>query len=236
MKNYCLKVSLSFVLILFSFSTQAVTKKDYSYLENSQGRDVKDELRVIMSKNHRKLSYKEAKSLMFSRIDNDNGEVCCVYSEQYCLRTSKTPNHTKMNAEHTWPQSKGATGIAKSDLHHLFPTVSQINSARSNYPFCEVSRVKWQQNGSKVGYNSRGTLCFEPPTEHKGNVARAMFYFSVRYNHSIDSDEEMFLRKWHKESPIDAIELERHSNVVKHQNNENVFITNPELVDLVTNF
>lgn len=230
---------VSLVLALLSFvvlPAQAMSKKDYSYLQNADDREIKGELRSIMSKNQRSLSYKQAKNLMFQRIDNENGEVCCVYSEQYCLRTSKTPNHTKMNAEHTWPQSKGATGIAKSDLHHLFPTVSQINSARSNYPFCEVETLKWEQNGSKVGYNSRGTICFEPPAEHKGNVARAMFYFSVRYNHSIDRDEEAFLRKWHRESPIDAVELERHENVSRHQNNENVFITNPELVDFVSNF
>ena len=49
-----------------------------------------------------------------------------------------------MNTEHTWPQSKGATGAAKSDLHHLFPTDSKANSIRGNHPFGIVTgAVSW---------------------------------------------------------------------------------------------
>lgn len=232
----CLSQLLVVLSIFFLNSAFALSELEVREFRNMDGGDIKSSLRSMMSKNHRSMSYGQAKDVMFGKVDNENGEVCCVYSDLFCIRTSKTPNHNQMNAEHTWPQSKGATGVAKSDLHHLFPTVSKINSARSNYPFCNVVTVKWEMNGSKVGRDSKGTTCFEPPEIHKGNVARAMFYFSIRYNKGIDADQEEVLRSWHRESPVDRAEEERHAGIVRHQQNENYFITNPELVDLVTNF
>lgn len=232
----CLSQLLVLLSVLFFNSAFALSELDVQQLRNMNGSDIKTSLRTMMSKNHRSLSYRQARDVMFGRVDNENGEVCCVYSEQHCIRTSKTPNPNHMNTEHTWPQSKGATGVAKSDLHHLFPTVSEINSARGNFPFCNVVTIKWEKNGSKVGRDGNGTTCFEPPEEHKGNVARAMFYFSIRYNKAIDSEQEEVLRNWHREGPVDSEELERHRGVVNHQQNENYFITNPELVDLVSNF
>lgn len=238
MKRSISQLFLLLIVFVSLSSTTLYSQENFKIdqLENLSEREVKNQLRAFMSRNQRKISYKQAKDLMFQRIDNENGEVCCVYSEQHCIRTNKTPGHTLMNAEHTWPQSKGATGIAKSDLHHLFPTQSQLNSARSNYPFCNVEHVKWEKEGSKLGKNKKGTVCFEPPSEHKGNVARAMFYFAIRYSYNIDQDEEDVLRQWHRESPVDSIEVERHEDIVKHQNNQNLFVTHPELVDLVTNF
>ena len=36
---------------------------------------------------------------------------------------------------------------------------------------------------------------FEPPAEHKGNVARAIFYFSVRYKMKVTPTQEAFLKR-----------------------------------------
>jgi endonuclease I len=85
-----------------------------------------------------------------------------------------------MNVEHTWPQSEGANGFAKSDLHHLFAASSTTNSIRSSLPFCNVVEIKWEADQSKRGLNSFGEHCFEPPAKHKGNVARALFYFAIK--------------------------------------------------------
>tara|TARA_R110000868_G_scaffold64597_2_gene194051 strand:- start:23782 stop:24483 length:702 start_codon:yes stop_codon:yes gene_type:complete len=233
-----MKVVFVFTLLaILSTSLQAnVSKADLESVRSLRDSSLKDELRRLMSRGQRSMGYKQAKIAMFSKIDNEDGEVCGVYSQYFCVRTKGIPNNSTMNTEHTWPQSKGAVGIAKSDLHHLYPTKSSINSTRSNYPFCNVSRVKWENEASKMGYDSRGTQCFEVPDFHKGNVARAMFYFSVRYNHGISSDEERVLRQWNNLDPVDSDEIKRQKAIENHQNNTNVFVIDPGLIDQIDNF
>lgn len=156
---------------------------------------------------------------------------------------NRIPDNRVVNAEHTWPQSKFtnqfAQSMQKSDLHHLFPTDSQMNSTRSSHPFGEVVRDSHQLKcpESRIGSvaESRGTF-FEPPDSHKGNVARALFYFSVRYKLSIDPVQEKYLRAWHFEDLPDDEEIRRNEEIFKLQGNRNPFIDHPELVDLVFDF
>lgn len=223
-------------LLAISNAFARLPKGEVDRLSHLNLTGLKSELRTLVSHNHDSLGYDRAKETIFKKIDNREGEVCCVYSNAKCLRVSSVPNHKVMNVEHTWPQSHGARGTAKSDLHHLFPTTSQINSTRSNFPFCEVTQVKWEGDGSKMGKNANGTICFEPPEHHKGDVARAMFYFAIRYSYEIDSDQEKVLRKWNRIDPVDTDELERHQLIVRYQRNINVFIENPELIDDISDF
>ncbi len=182
------------------------------------------------------VSYKDAKKRMFKTLDNRNGRVCSVYSD-HCLQTRKVPNHREMNAEHTWPKSRGADRKpAISDLHHLFPCNSEVNSIRSSHPFCEVRDVEWTNGMSSMGTGGGRGKCFEPPHEHKGNVARSMMYFSIRYNKKIDSRQENFFRKWHKEDPVDQMEIDRNNAISRFQRNTNPFIDHPELVDFIADF
>ena len=172
---------------------------------------------------------------MFSKLDNVNGVVCDVYSTQ-CIRTSGIPDPKVFNTEHSWCQSWGAVGISKDDLHHLYPVSSNINSIRSNYPFCEVVASTWSSDGSVFGESSSGTLCFEPRDEHKGELARAMFYFSVRYSRPIDSEQEYFFRKWNSEFPVTEKEFKRNEDIFTYQGNRNPFITYPAFADVIDDF
>lgn len=96
--------------------------------------------------------------------------------------------------------------------------------------------IKWQADQSKRGLSSFGEHCFEPPAKHKGNVARALFYFAIRYNHPIDANQESFLRQWHKEDPVDQDERERNQLISRYQNNRNLFIDRSELVEQIFDF
>ncbi|GAB4280424.1 MAG: hypothetical protein Kow0029_25000 [Candidatus Rifleibacteriota bacterium] len=127
-------------------------------------------------KNHVSVGYQRAQDLVFTELDNYDGYVECVYTGRK-LQTNCEPPATNMNIEHSWPQSHGATGIAKCDLHHLFPSDSKANGIRGNHPFGYVSNPEWEQGGSKSDGN-----VFEVRPEQRGNTARALFYFSVRYN------------------------------------------------------
>ena len=181
------------------------------------------------------LGYTAARKAMFSFIDNFDGKVCGVYSGE-CIKTTGIPDHRKYNTEHSWCQSWGATGTAKSDLHHLYPVKSNLNSKRNNYPFCEVSKETWAQYGSKFGKSYSSTTCFEPPNWHKGELARSMFYFSVRYSRPIDSEQEKFFKKWNNDYSVTDKEIARNEEIFYHQGNRNPFVQYPDFVKLISDF
>ncbi len=180
--------------------------------------------------NHVSVGYQRAQDIIFEDLDNYDGYVECVYTGRK-LKTNCEPNATNMNLEHTWPQSKGAVGVAKADLHHLFPTDSKANGRRGNYPFGYVSRPTWEQGGSKTDGD-----VFDVRPEQRGNTARAIFYFAVRYGKQISDAEESALRKWHKEDPVDAAEKKRNDRIQNFQNNRNPFVDRPEFVEMISDF
>lgn len=153
------------------------------------------------------------------------------------------PDNTVINVEHTWPQSrftgKFSTETQKSDLHHLFPTDSKLNAIRGNNIFGEVTQdtQTLKCSVSRFGLGSAGrTQVFEPPMNHRGNVARALFYFALRYDMNISPAEEVILRKWNKEDPVDEEELRRNEEIYKVQGNRNPFVDYPELSDSIADF
>ncbi len=150
------------------------------------------------------------------------------------------PEGTVINTEHTWPQSrftgKYSKDLQKADLHHLFPTDSQMNSLRGSSIFGEVVKDthKTKCNASKYGQGLGTTHdVFEPPQQHKGRVARALFYFSIRYDIAISEAEEVILKKWNHESPVDDQEIQRNNVIQTLQGNRNPFIAYPELADQI---
>ncbi len=208
-------------LLLFSFSASA---------------DLRSDLNLVMKSTHHPITYKLANEVLFTKLNKTEGVICSVYSPSVCMDFKGVPSPKLMNVEHTWPQSEGANGDAKSDLHHLFATSSSTNSMRSSLPFCDVQIVKWEADQSKRGLNEYSEHCFEPPPNHKGNVARALFYFAVRYGMSIDEHQEKVLRRWHVIDPVDQEEFDRSHLIEKYQNNSNPFIDHPELVEQIDNF
>lgn len=207
----------------------------YEGLSNS---DLESALRADHS-GHVSVGYDEARDHMFATVDNKEGSVECVYTGQTIQTSSSGDAYTQdFNTEHTWPQSRGAgSEPAKSDMHHLFPTNASANSRRSANRFGDVtSNVSWSEGGSKLGETSSGDVRFEPRDEHKGNVARALFYFAVIYGDDIPADEEQAIRQWHLDDPVDAAERERNGAVAGIQNSRNPFIDRPDLVERISDF
>ena len=153
------------------------------------------------------------------------------------------PDNNVINVEHTWPQSKFTgkypTETQKSDLHHLFPTDSELNGVRGSFPFGEVDKdseaLKCGQSRFGINTVAHGPI-FEPPDVHKGHVARALFYFALRYDMTIDPVQEAILRTWHQQFPVDTEELYRNDEIYKVQGNRNPFIDHPELVSTIRDF
>ncbi|MGM0557263.1 MAG: endonuclease I family protein [Myxococcota bacterium] len=198
--------------------------------------ELRDEI-LLRHQGHTATSYDRSRELIFGTIDNEDGVVECVYTGQ-TIQTDTVPPSSQFNTEHTWPQSRGAdTGDPNSDMHHLFPTTSDSNTRRSaNYFGNVVSNVSWSEGGSKLGEDADGDKRFEPRDEHKGNVARAMFYFAVVYQMSIPAHEEQALRQWHDEDPVDPDERVRNQTIYDLQNSRNPFIDYPEIADQIDDF
>lgn len=200
---------------------------------------------------HRGIGYRGARKVLFGKIHLKEDAQGYYVEDVYCrkkIRKSMTnigpniiPKNSVINCEHTWPQSRFSSSfdknLQKSDLHHLYPTDSHANSTRGNNQFAEVDGQKLDNcDGSYVGVEKWQGAYFEPPNEHKGNVARALFYFSIRYKLKISSTEEEYLRRWHHLDPVDQDELERNEMIHKVQGNRNPFIDYPELVNSISDF
>jgi endonuclease I len=211
----------------------------YNFTQNLSGEALKIALKNYVS-GHTSLTYKDARTAMFSYIDNVNGEVECVYTGRK-IATTGIPdvNTTQFNTEHTWPQSKGADDEPeRSDLNHIFPTDEIANSRRASFPFGYVgtNEACWAVGGSKLQCSTK----FETRDVHKGNVARAMLYFSVRYgnpfNYIAEQNQEIPLREWMKIDTVDARELARNNEIEKLQKRRNPFIDHPEFTERIYSF
>lgn len=98
------------------------------------------------------------------------------------------------NREHVWPKSRGSfyQSYGGSDLHHLRPTDTTINSTRNNYTFGNVREhcSSWSTatNGGKTvlwynaGYSANDCVGLVEVSDNiKGDVARILLYVYVRW-------------------------------------------------------
>lgn len=236
-----------FGLLLFFFSASSWALQSPT--------ELKAELLRQVSLRHHSIGYDNARKLLMGQLHLKSSSSGYSVQDVYCLKEfsgrdfssrppgpDQIPKETILNTEHTWPQSrfsgKAPKDIQKSDLHHLFPTDSEMNSIRGSNKFGEIfdngKKIKCQT--SRYGKNEDGQWIFDPPKEHRGNVARALFYFSVRYQIAIEPSEEAFLRKWNIDDPVDSFEVERNTAIEKVQGNRNPFIDHPDLVDQIDDF
>ncbi|MBX7231155.1 MAG: endonuclease [Bdellovibrionales bacterium] len=206
---------------------------------------------------HRPIGYDGARRQIFGRLYLINNQGQYSVPDVYCddILTSQNfpygrgpgpgqiPATTVANVEHSWPQSKFSNqfskDLQKSDLNILFPVSSQANSLRSNYSYGDVSTVKGQVcPASELGYSSDNSrqLKFTPPANIRGNVARAKFYFAVRYQMRIDAEEEDTLKRWNHEDPVDEDERSIADAIYELQKDRNPFVDHPEWIDLIADF
>jgi len=205
----------------------------YASTQNLEEQALKDELKRIISKGYTNLGYTTCRDKMYSDIDNINGKVTCVYTGRSASFTTRSgANSNSFNCEHTWPQSLfNKSEPERADIHHLFPTDVNANSRRGSYPFGVVSNASWSEGGSKVGGSK-----FEPRDDHKGDVARAMFYFAIRYqNYSgFLNSQESVLRQWYKSDLPSTKEINRNESIFSYQKNRNPFVDHPEFLDRIS--
>lgn len=203
---------------------------------------------------HRELTYSQARIAMYGTVDvQDDGNVYCVYTG---FNQPSRDNETfldPINAEHSIPQSFFNSNLPmQSDIHHLYPTHGNVNSARGNDPFSEITDTStdtWYtgnssgiQTSSSIpssnidAYSEKDANAFEPREDHKGDLARTIFYFYTVYPSQAGNIENIvgggnldILLQWHEEDPVDAWELQRNDRVETAQGNRNPYIDYPEI-------
>ena len=208
------------------------------------------------------LGYTKARDTLYSVIDIQEGnQLSCVYSGfTITLDIFQDPSTNAyeqgINCEHTWPQSLGAgSEPMKSDMHHLFPTKSNVNSSRGNDPFEDIPNDdtdKWYRNdyyietiptefideyAEKFNPPNQEDERFEPREEQKGNTARAMFYFYTIY---VDQTTENYwnlqdqaLIDWHFYDLPDETEIDRTNMIASYQGNVNPYVVDISLAGRV---
>lgn len=253
MKN--LLVSL-FLFFAFSLSAQFDHESVFSDLE---GESLSNAL-VENYKTSTVLSYSQARDTFFKKIDAVDNVLECVYSG-YKINLDPNADPTTdafekgINTEHTYPRSKGASENtnAYSDMHHLFPTREGVNSARGNLPFAEIidsQTDKWYFEDNVItsipsqGIDNYSELLtgesFEPREQHKGDVARAYFYFYTMYKSQADQEAPNFfglqqetMCQWHFDDPVDEKEWTRNEKISSYQDGKkNPFILDCKLARL----
>ncbi len=217
---------------------KAVGRFSRSYYDpsfNKHEESLKNSLKSIISQGYSSQGYNGARDEMYGDLDNVNGDVTCVYTGRVAsFNTRPGANANSFNCEHTFPQGKfNSNEPMKSDIHHLFPTDVNANSQRGSLPFGAVVNASWTQGGSKKG-GSR----FEPRDAQKGQTARAMLYFTTRYQDydNFIGSQEATLKAWNEQYPPLASERQRNDGVQQLQNNRNPFIDYPQFAERISTF
>ncbi|OJJ17967.1 hypothetical protein BKI52_29360 [marine bacterium AO1-C] len=199
---------------------------------------------------HKTLGYKQARRYMYNFIDNRDGQIEGVYSgyKKKWRYGGKGTNPMPINCEHTVPQSFfRKQEPMKSDLHHLFPTYAEWNRVRNNFGFAEIddqTTTQWmRQKASKEDIPAKDIIDeyseftrnqFEPREAHKGNLARAVFYFFTMYPDQAGSINRVAniktLYQWHLQDPVNEAERKRNEAIAKYQGNHNPYVDKPDLV------
>ncbi|NJD23331.1 MAG: T9SS type A sorting domain-containing protein [Melioribacter sp.] len=151
------------------------------------------------------------------------------------------------NREHVWSKSHGNFGTitgAGSDAHHLRPENPSVNGLKGNLDFDNGGSIVPNGGGSKYDSDS-----WEPRDAVKGDVARMIFYMSIRYQGDPDEpnlrivdyipsaphNDSLYaklstLLKWNLQDPPDDFEINRNNVIYFYQHNRNPFIDHPEWV------
>ena len=171
-----------------------------------------------------------------------------VYTEPFLWWTGT--NSGQLTREHTyaqswmptrnqfsgWPNDNAGKELTEyNDLHNLYPSnQTSANAIRSNLPFGEVVGTPTYISPTglgKKGLNAAGIEVWEPRDEHKGDVARALFYMCVAYNGLRGNawtlptnQDQAVLKKWHFQDLPDNWEIARHEFIASLQMNRNPFI------------
>lgn len=218
----------------------------YAPLNGLEGDALKEAMHTLLNTNFEPTSYGDAREYLedADRSLDDPTKVWNIYDG--VLAPSEW-DAVSWHREHVWPNSR--LGLERvdnidisiaSDLHNLRAVTPSVNSRRGDRFFSDGS-------GEAQITDDGG---FYPGDEHKGDVARIIFYMVVMYEELELRDDNLddldaytpegaimgiltTLLEWHKEDPVSDFERARNQSIYEAQNNRNPFIDKPEYAHLI---
>lgn len=207
-------------------------------------------LNSILKNGFTPTSYAEAKTAL-EKADAKLDDPSKVWNIYDGVDAPAVWDSTSWHREHVWPNARlGMPRVTESgrnqgsDLHNLRAITPRVNSSRGD-------RVFTNGSGSNHTNDDGG---YYPGDDHKGDVARIIFYMYVMYPDILTLTDDLellndtthhykpegarmgqlsMLLKWHKEDPVDAFERRRNEEIYKAQGNRNPFIDKPAFAHLI---
>lgn len=220
----------------------------YRTTQNLIGLALKNELNAIVNTDKNLLTYADVRQAL-EIVDRQVGESQTLYGIYNGASITATwDGGATWNREHVWPNSR--LGLERvedyqrnqaTDLHNLRASTVSINSSKSDRFFSEgMGEATTTLDGG-----------FYPGDDHRGDVARILFYMATTYDFLILTDDGLLdesnhytmegtrmgkltlLLQWHKEDPVSSFERQRNDAIFDLQGNRNPFIDRPEYVHLM---
>jgi len=239
----------NFVLIILILSASIIADPPPGYYDGAEGLSgeaLKGALNDIID-NHNAMSYSAVwNALKDTDKDPQNPNNVILLYTGWSVTNAGYPT---WNREHVWAKSHGDFGTSigpGTDIHHLRPADPGVNSSRGNKDFDNGGAQHPVATGCYYDEDS-----WEPRDEVKGDVARMIFYMSVRYEgEGGDLDLEVVdavntyplpqhgklsaLLEWNMIDPPDDFEENRNDVIYEdYQGNRNPFVDDPNYANLI---
>lgn len=230
---------------------QASSGTYYYQANDLVGAQLKSQLHVIVNNGFVGINYGDVRVLLETadQTVNDPSKLWNIYDG--VLVGAVWDSGVSWQREHVWPNSRlgvddsvnnTETSIA-SDAHNLRAISPGVNQSRSN-------RFYSDGNGDATTTSDGG---YYPGDDHRGDVARILFYMATMYNGlTLTNDKDLLnnealfyttngtymgelslLLSWHREDPVSEFEIHRNNIIYATQANRNPFIDHPEYVHLI---
>jgi len=234
---------LKYSIVNYALATAKYPDTLYRFSQGLFDEPLKTAIRNYTTQGYVVLGYNTARDKMYETIDKylTNDTLECIYSGRKIRAVNRTEaQNQNFSCEHTYPQSFfNSLDPMVSDIYHLYPVDNTANNYRSNYPFgYVVSNITWEQGGSKLGKDFENQTVFEVRDIQKGNTARSLFYFCVKYNNIspggfMANKQENVLRQWSAFDTVDWRERARNDRISFWEHVRNPFIDHPELIERI---
>ena len=241
----------------------------YDSLRGLKGDELLEQLAVISYANHKYYNtYDEVRGgNAYSDADpNDPSKLIDFYTG-WSIANDWDDGAT-WNREHVWCQSLsgslfGTSKGAGSDIHHIRPLISPINTARNNAKYTDqnfsgsISLKPYQYNNQYTGCYNEGQNYWEPRDEGKGDVARILMYLYMHYSKEVSANSSNsyagnlaitniaytssqsasssweMLVYWNTLDPVDELEMNRNNYCASVTGLRNPFIDHPEFASMI---
>ncbi len=180
------------------------------------------------------VDYETARKVFWKELYSDGGTTL------YCRKIFGPGYNRGINIEHVFPASWIAYSLQcgkryqcratspafnriEADLHNLYPSRSDINKARSNYPFTLIAGEPRVFGRCDFEIDERQRIA-EPAPAARGRIARAMLYMADEHNLYLKKNLRLRLAEWDRKYPPNEKEIQRNHRIEQIQGNRNPFI------------